>query len=78
MSDDHHDHEKGSRFSDVELRVRALESLLVDKRLVERETLDRLIDTFETKLGPREVMILQPSTSTINAYPYFSIGWSFN
>ena len=53
MSDDHHDHEEGSRFSDVELRVRALESLLVDKRLVERETLDRLIDTFETKLGPR-------------------------
>ena len=53
MSDDHHDHEEGSRFSDVELRVRALESLLVDKRLVERETLDRLIDTYETKLGPR-------------------------
>lgn len=53
MSDDHHDHEEGSRFSDVELRVRALESLLVEKRLVERETLDRLIDTYETKLGPR-------------------------
>jgi nitrile hydratase len=53
MSDDHHDHGEGSRFSDVELRVRALESLLVDKRLVKRETLDRLIDTFETKLGPR-------------------------
>jgi nitrile hydratase len=53
MSNDHHDHEEGSRFSDVELRVRALESLLVEKGLVNPETLDRLIDTFETKLGPR-------------------------
>lgn len=53
MSDDHHDHNEGSRFSDVELRVRALESLLVDKGLVNSETLDKLIDTFENKLGPR-------------------------
>src|SRR5262245_1515984 len=53
MSNDHHDHEEGSRFSDVELRVRAVASLLVEKGLVNPETLDRLIDTFETKLGPR-------------------------
>jgi nitrile hydratase len=53
MSDDHHDHDEGSRFSDVELRVRALESLLVEKGLVNPATLDGLIDTFETKLGPR-------------------------
>jgi nitrile hydratase subunit alpha len=53
MSDDHQDHNEGSRFSDVELRVRALESLLVEKGLVNPETLDKLIDTFETKLGPR-------------------------
>jgi nitrile hydratase len=53
MSDDHQDHQDGSRFSDVELRVRSLESLLVDKGLVNPETLDKLIDTFETKLGPR-------------------------
>src|SRR5215813_14820923 len=48
-----HDHDDGSRFSDVELRVKALESLLVEKGLVVPETLDQLIDTFETKLGPR-------------------------
>jgi nitrile hydratase len=49
-----HDHDdEGSHFSDVELRVRALESLLVDKGLVNPETLDKLVDTFETKLGPR-------------------------
>jgi len=53
MSNDHQDHDEGSRFSDVELRVRALESLLVEKGLVNLETLDKLIDTFETKLGPR-------------------------
>ncbi|MGH8678440.1 MAG: nitrile hydratase subunit alpha [Burkholderiales bacterium] len=53
MSDRHHDHDEGSRFSDVELRVKALESLLVEKGLVNPETLDRLIDTFESRLSPR-------------------------
>ena len=49
----HHDHEDGSRFSDTELRVKALESLLVDKGLVDPQALDALIDTYETKVGPR-------------------------
>jgi len=53
MSKEHHHDDEGSRFSDVELRVRALESLLVEKGLVKSETLDKLVDTFETKLGPR-------------------------
>jgi nitrile hydratase len=52
-----HDHEHGdgdgSRFSDTELRVKALESLLVDKALVDPRALDALIDTYETKVGPR-------------------------
>lgn len=48
-----HDHEDGSRFSDTELRVKALESLLVDKALVDPQALDALIDTYETKVGPR-------------------------
>jgi nitrile hydratase len=43
----------GAPLSDVELRVRALESLLVDKGLVEPAALDALIDTYETKIGPR-------------------------
>ena len=55
--DDHHDrpdHEShGSHFSDVELRVKALESLLVDKGLVDPAALDRLVDMYETKIGPR-------------------------
>ncbi len=54
--DDHghrHAHTEGSHFSDTELRVKALESLLVDKGLVDPPALDALIDTYETKVGPR-------------------------
>ncbi len=43
----------GAPLSDVELRVRALESLLVEKGLVVPAALDALIDTYETKVGPR-------------------------
>jgi Nitrile hydratase, alpha chain len=39
--------------SDVELRVRTLESLLVDKGLVDPAALDAIIDTYETRVGPR-------------------------
>ena len=52
MSDHHHDHEH-SELSDVELRVRALDSLLVEKGYVDPAALDTLIDTYETKVGPR-------------------------
>ncbi|PYN63170.1 MAG: nitrile hydratase subunit alpha [Candidatus Rokuibacteriota bacterium] len=51
---DHHDHaEEGSPLTETELRVRALESLLVEKGLVDPTALDALIDTYETKVGPR-------------------------
>ena len=39
--------------SDLTLRVKSLESLLVDKGLVDRAALDALVDTFEHKIGPR-------------------------
>ena len=39
--------------SDLTLRVKSLESLLVDKGLVDRKALDALIDTYEHKVGPR-------------------------
>jgi nitrile hydratase len=48
-----HDHPGGSRFSEVELRVKALESLLVDKGVVDPAALDRLIDSYERRIGPR-------------------------
>jgi nitrile hydratase len=39
--------------SDLTLRVKSLESLLVEKGLVDRAALDALVDTFEHKIGPR-------------------------
>lgn len=39
--------------SDVALRVKALESLLVEKGLVDPAALDEIIDTYENKIGPR-------------------------
>src|SRR5438874_733042 len=49
--DPHHPH--NAPLTDVQLRVRALESLLTEKGLVEPAALDALIDTYETKIGPR-------------------------
>jgi len=39
--------------SDPALRVKALESLLVEKGLVDRAALDALVDAYEHKIGPR-------------------------
>jgi nitrile hydratase len=39
--------------SDTALRVKSLESLLVEKGLVDRKAVDALIDTYEHKIGPR-------------------------
>ena len=48
-----HDHAHQAVPSDPALRVKALESLLVEKGLVDRAALDELIDTYEHKIGPR-------------------------
>ncbi|WP_458761443.1 nitrile hydratase subunit alpha [Afipia sp. TerB] len=48
----HHDHDH-SDLSETELRVRALESILTEKGYVEPAALDVLIETYETKVGPR-------------------------
>ena len=49
----HPDHEHQTVPSDVALRVKALESLLVEKGLVDRAALDAIVDAYETKIGPR-------------------------
>jgi len=52
--DHHHDHDHDHEtLSDTELRVRALESLLVEKGIVDPAALDELIQTYEQKVGPR-------------------------
>jgi len=50
-----HDHEDAHSLlpSDPELRVKAIESLLLSKGLVDAKTLDELIDTYENKIGPQ-------------------------
>ncbi len=48
---EHRDHD--APLTEVELRVRTLESLLVDKGLIDPAALDLLIDRYETKVGPR-------------------------
>ena len=56
MHDDHdhdHDHDSTEAPSDIELRVKALESLLVDKGLVDPAALDELVDTYEHRVGPQ-------------------------
>ena len=51
----HHDHEhgKGSELGPMELRVRALESLLVEKGYIDPAAVDEIIETYETRVGPR-------------------------
>ena len=51
---DHHDHhhDEASELSETELRVRALQSILVEKGYVEPAVLDAIVDTYETKIGP--------------------------
>jgi nitrile hydratase subunit alpha len=65
MHDDHdhphdHDHDHGDHHhpaaappSELEARVKRLEALLVGKGLVDPAAIDALIDTYETKVGPR-------------------------
>jgi nitrile hydratase subunit alpha len=47
------DHPHNAPLSEVQLRVRALESLLTEKGLVDPAALDELIDTYQTRVGPR-------------------------
>jgi nitrile hydratase len=47
-----HDHDH-SHLSETELRVRALESILVEKGLIDPQALDLIVETYETRIGPR-------------------------
>jgi nitrile hydratase len=48
-----HNHKHNDPLPEVVLRVKSLESLLVEKGLVETEALDALIDRYENKVGPK-------------------------
>src|SRR5262249_16138916 len=53
VDDQQHDHGHQAVPSDLTLRVKALESLLVEKGLVDPAALDVLIDTYQHRVGPR-------------------------
>ncbi|WP_428671121.1 nitrile hydratase subunit alpha [Reyranella sp.] len=50
---DPHDHDHGQEMPETALRVKALESLLVEKGLVDPAALDAIVDAYENKIGPR-------------------------
>jgi nitrile hydratase subunit alpha len=49
---DHHDQHHGSELSEMQVRVRALETILTEKGYVDRAALDLIVEAFETKIGP--------------------------
>jgi nitrile hydratase len=48
--DDHHEH--GSELSEMQLRVRAIETVLVEKGYIDPAALDAIVEAYETKVGP--------------------------
>jgi nitrile hydratase len=84
-----HDHDEGSALSGTALRVRALESLLTEKGYVDPAALDLLIETYETRIGPRNgarvvarawtdpqyrAWLLRNATAAIESLGYSGIG----
>ncbi|PWE54402.1 nitrile hydratase subunit alpha [Metarhizobium album] len=62
MADHHHhhghDHDQGhdhpeNHYSDMQARVKALESLLSEKGLIDPAAIDAIVETYETRVGPR-------------------------
>ena len=64
---EHHEH--GSELSETELRVRALETILTEKGYVDPAALDRLIETYETKVGPRNGALVVARAWSNPEYP---------
>ncbi len=64
---DHHDHDH-SHWSDMELKVRTLESLLVEKGYVDPAALDVIVETYEKQVGPRNGAAVVAKAWTDTAY----------
>jgi nitrile hydratase subunit alpha len=90
MSRDHdhgHDHAGGSALTEIQLRVRALETILTEKGYIDPAALDRIVEAHETRIGPRngarvvakawadadfKRRLLQDATAAVNALGYLS------
>jgi len=51
--DHDHDHHHDNRYSDMQARVKALETVLTEKGLIDPAAIDVIVETYETKIGPR-------------------------
>ena len=52
--DHHHDHDHDhSELSEMQVRVRALETILIEKGYVEQAALDAIVEAYQTRIGPR-------------------------
>ncbi len=47
-----HDHDPGSELSEMQLRVRALETVLTEKGYIDPAAIDRIVEAYETRIGP--------------------------
>ena len=54
-NDAHHDHthHHDNALTDIEARVKALETLLTEKGLIDPAAIDAIVETYETRVGPR-------------------------
>ena len=73
--DHHHDHDHGpdhddahSELGEMDLRVRALETVLTQKGYIDPAALDELIDTYQTRIGPRNGAQVVAKAWTTGAY----------
>ena len=48
-----HDHDHQVVPDDIALRVRALESILIEKEMIDPADLDAVVDAYENRIGPR-------------------------
>jgi nitrile hydratase len=86
--DHEHDHAADSELSQIQLRVRALETILTEKGYIDPAALDRIVEAHETRIGPRngalvvakawadadfKRRLLQDATAAANSLGYVSL-----
>ena len=49
---DHHEHTEMSELSDMQIRVRSLETVLTEKGYIDPAALDAIVEAYETRIGP--------------------------
>jgi len=66
--DDHDHHDHGSELGEMQLRVRALETILSEKRYVDPKALDAIVEAYETRIGPRNGAVVVAKAWTDPAF----------